>query len=61
MVTEFKAGKIKTYGTLSGYIYLHIPQHLCEQFEIKRSTTFDVLYRDGKLILQQVKEERRGP
>ena len=58
MVIEFKLGRIKTYGTLSGYIYLHIPKHLCRQFEVKPSTAFSAIYRDGKLILEQVKEAK---
>jgi hypothetical protein len=60
MVTEFKVGRIKTYGTLSGYIYLHIPRHLCQQFGINPSTAFSVVYRDGKLILEQVKESKNA-
>jgi len=55
-MTEFKVGKIKTYGTLSGYVYLHIPQYLVRQFEISPLATFSVIYRDGKLILEQIKE-----
>lgn len=59
MVTGLKPITIQTYGNLSSYIYLHIPQSLCKQFGIVPGTNFEastVSYRDGKLILEQVKE-----
>ena len=56
-VIEIPLGTIQTYGTLSGYVYLHIPRFLCKQFGVNPATVFDALYRDGKLILEQVKEK----
>jgi len=58
MVTEVQLGSIQAYGTLSGYIYLHFPQYLCKQFGISPSTSFYVVYKDGRLILEQIKEEK---
>lgn len=61
MVTALNLGTIKTYGNLSSYTYLHIPQHLCKTFGIAPSvTTFAVSYRDGRLILEQVKEDKEN-
>lgn len=50
---EIPLGTIETYGTLSGYIYLHISQHLCKQFGIQPKTVFIAYYSDGKLVLKQ--------
>jgi len=58
MVTELQLAKIKTYGTLSGYIYLHLPQYLCRQFGISSATHFVAIYRDGELILKHIKEDK---
>lgn len=60
MVTEVQLGSIQAYGTLSGYIYLHLPQYLCKQFGISPSTSFSVTYRDGKVILEQIKEDKEN-
>lgn len=61
MVVEINLETIKTYSTLSGYIYLHIPQHLCKQFSIAPKTAFVAFYKDGKLMLvqQDSKEEAK--
>lgn len=56
MVTEIVLGTLTTYGTISGYIYLHVPQYLCKQFNIKPKAKFIALYRDGDLLIKQVKE-----
>jgi len=56
-VTEIPLGSIQAYGTLSGYVYLHIPRFICKQFGIIPATVFDALYRDGKIIFEQVKEK----
>ena len=55
--TETPLGSIKTYGTLSGYIYLHIPQYLCKHFKITPSTAFSIIYKDSKVVLEQQKEK----
>ncbi|GAJ15741.1 unnamed protein product [marine sediment metagenome] len=55
---EIPLGTIKAYGSLSGYIYLHLPQYLCKQFGISPSTAFSITYKDGKVILEQVKEDK---
>lgn len=55
--TGILVGNIKTYGTLSGYVYLHIPQYLCKQFNIAPSTLFTIIYKDGKVVLEQQKEK----
>lgn len=57
-MVSLNLGTLKTYGNLSGYVYLHFPRFLCKQFEIIPSTVFVVSYRDGKLILEQVKEDK---
>ena len=54
---EIPMGKIQTYGTTSGYIYLHIPAYLCRQFGIRPATFFSVVYRDDRLVLEQVKKD----
>ena len=53
---EIPLSNIKAYGSLSGYIYLHFPQYLVKQFGISPSTSFSVTYKDGKVILEQIKE-----
>jgi len=59
MVTGLSLGTIKTYGNLSSYSYLHLPQHLCKMFDITPSVTiFAASYRDGRLILEQIKEDK---
>ena len=58
MVTELNLGTIQTYGTLSGYVYLHLPQYLVRQLDILPATRFSIIYRDGRLVLEQVKEEK---
>lgn len=58
MVTELQLGSIQAYGTLSGYIYLHLPQYLCKQFGISPSTSFSVSYKDGKIVIEQIKEDK---
>jgi len=58
MITEVQLGSIQTYGTLSGYIYLHFPKYLCRQFNISPSTAFNIIYKNGKLILEQTKEDK---
>ncbi len=55
---EIPLGSLKAYGTLSGYTYLHFPKYLCKQFGILPSTSFSVIYKDGRLILEQIKEEK---
>lgn len=55
---EIPLCNINAYGTLSGYIYLHLPQYLCRQFGISPSTSFSVTYKDGRLILEQIKEKK---
>lgn len=54
---EIPLGTIKAYGSLSGYIYLHFPQYL-KQFGISPSTCFSVTYKDGKVTLEQIKEDK---
>ena len=44
---------IQTYGTLSGYIYLHLPNHICKAFDIKPKTPFAIVYSDGRVIIRQ--------
>ncbi|KKN87056.1 hypothetical protein LCGC14_0263260 [marine sediment metagenome] len=56
--TEITLGTIKPYGTLSGYIYLHLPQYLCKQFGISNLTSFSIIYKDGRVILEQIKEDK---
>ena len=61
MVTQLNPTTIQTYGNLSSYVYLHIPQSLCKQFGIVPSSQFAVSavsYRDGRLILEQIKEDK---
>ncbi len=53
---QIPLGTIKAYGSTSGYIYLHIPSWIAKQFNITRSTSFSVTYRDGKILLEQKKE-----
>jgi len=49
---------IQAYANLSGYVYLHIPNHVAKQFNINSGTNFTISYRDGKIeIVQQRKEE----
>ncbi|MBA7711056.1 hypothetical protein ES703_120008 [subsurface metagenome] len=60
MVTELQLGSIQAYGTLSGYIYLHLPQYLCKQFAISPSTSFSVTYKDGKIVIEQIKEDKEN-
>lgn len=55
--TEITLGTIRAYGTLSGYIYLHLPSYLVKQFKISPSTSFSVIYRDGKIVMEQQKEK----
>jgi len=55
---EIPLGAVKAYGSLSGYVYLHLPQYLCKQFGLSASTSFAVTYKDGRLILEQIKEEK---
>jgi hypothetical protein len=52
--------QVKTFGNSSGYIYLHFPQWLCKQFEIKKGDVFAVRWVDGKLILEQCKENKNA-
>jgi len=58
MVTEVQLGSIQAYGNLSGYIYIHLPQYLCKQFGISPSTFFSVTYKDGKVVIEQIKEDK---
>lgn len=44
---------IQTYGTLSGYIYLHLPSHIVKTFGIKPKTAFAIVYSDGRIIIRQ--------
>ena len=53
---EIPLGTIKAYGSTSGYIYLHIPSWIAKQFDIISSTSFSIIYRDGKIVLEQKKE-----
>jgi len=57
-VIEIPLGSVQAYGSLSGYVYLHIPQFLCKQFGIVPSTSFSMTYKDGKIILEQIKEDK---
>ena len=57
--TIITLGTIKPYGTLSGYIYLHLPQYLCKQFGISKSTSFSIIYKDGRVILEQILEDKK--
>lgn len=54
---EIPLGTIQVYGTLSGYIYLHIPSYLAKQFKITPSTSFSIIYKDSKVVLEQRKEK----
>ncbi|HUV52322.1 MAG TPA: hypothetical protein VMW64_04520 [Dehalococcoidia bacterium] len=54
---EIPLGTIKTYGTVSGYIYLHIPNFIAKQFNITPSTCFFIIYKDSKIVLEQKKEK----
>ena len=56
---EIPLGTIKAYGSTSGYIYIHIPNWIAKQFDITRSTFFSVIYRDGKVVLEQKKEGKQ--
>lgn len=56
-IVEIPLGTLKAYGTLSGYIYLHIPKYIAEHFNITPSTYFSVVYRDGKIVIEQKKEK----
>jgi len=44
---------IQAYGTLSGYIYLHVPSHIVKAFSIVPKTPFSIVYSDGRLIIEQ--------
>jgi len=55
---EIPLGTLKAYGSLSGYIYLHLPQYLVKQFGLSSSTSFAVTYKDGRIILEQIMEEK---
>lgn len=44
---------IQAYGTLSGYIYLHLPSHIVKAFSIKPKTVFAIVYSDGRIIIRQ--------
>ncbi|MBA7663358.1 hypothetical protein ES703_71398 [subsurface metagenome] len=54
---EIPLGTIKAYGTVSGYIYLHIPNFIAKHFNISASTYFSVFYRDDKVVIEQKKEK----
>jgi len=56
---EIPLGTIKAYGSLSGYIYIHIPSWMAKQFDITHSTSFSVIYRDSKIVLEQKKEGKQ--
>jgi len=52
--TGISVGSIKAYGTLSGYVYLHIPQYICKQFNITSATLFNIIiYKDGKIVIER--------
>lgn len=53
MASELKLGTVQTYSTLSGYVYIHIPQYLVKRLNIPPSTSFSIIYKDGKIILEQ--------
>ena len=53
MVTEISMGKIQAHITLSGYIYINLPQYLARQFNISAKTYFIAYYKDGRLMLLQ--------
>jgi len=55
---EIPLGTIKPYGSLSGYVYLHFPQYLVKQFGLSPSISFAVTYKDGRIILEQIKEDK---
>lgn len=54
---EIPLGTIKAYGTVSGYIYLHIPSWMAKQFNITPSTQFSIVYRDSRIVIEQRKEK----
>jgi len=56
-IIEIPLGTIKAYGTRSGYIYLHIPSHIVKHFNITPATSFSIMYRDGKIVIEQKKEK----
>lgn len=54
---EQTLGTIQTYGTLSGYIYLHLPEYICKAFNIQPKSKFTAVFCDGKIILKQEVED----
>lgn len=56
-MTEVALATIRPYGSLSGYIYLHLPSHICKSFSISPKSKFTVVWSDGKIILKQEVED----
>jgi hypothetical protein len=52
-MAELKLGTIKTFATLSGYIYLHLPTHVCKNLGIGAKAPFKMTWCDGVLIITQ--------
>jgi hypothetical protein len=53
IISGLVLGSIQTYGTRSGYFYLHLPQHICKQFNITPTKKFSIICVDGKIILEE--------
>lgn len=46
-------GNIKPYSTPNGYIYIHIPQYVCKQFNITPAKLFTIICVDDKIVLKE--------
>jgi len=49
---------IYPYFRTSGYVYLHIPRRLTTQCGITSGVRFVAFIKDGKVILEQIKEDK---
>lgn len=48
VLAEIKAG-----ANVSGYVYLYLPKHLCQAFDVGKGTVFVATYHDGHLVIQK--------
>lgn len=51
------ADVIYSYYRAPGYIYLHLPIRLTKECGITSGSRFAVFKKDGKLVIEQIKEE----
>ena len=60
MTTEAPIAIIYPYFRTSGYVYLHIPKRLTIECEVTSGTRFVAFSKDGKVILEQIKEDKEN-